>query len=164
MPLPSLKAHRAADANAREYQKRVMLGESPDAAAAAVGGPAHMLATHEGAQALARATADDKALLEGTEDKSVARLALDTREGRAAWLEGVVHGEVKCEGAFGMVKEFPPTLKLKALQLRGQMDGDYVQRFDVNMNQNTVIVFEIPDNGRVPREIVEALPAQASEP
>lgn len=158
MPLPSLKAHQAADANAREYQKRVMLGEPPEQAAHTVGGPVDALARNEAGQALARAVESELDLLQA--NPKAGKLALHTREGRAAWLEGIMSGDILFEGAFGTMKEFPPAAKLAASRLRGLMGGDFVTKHEVKVAHDSVIVFAIPDNGRVPDELVVEAPTE----
>lgn len=155
MPLPQLHAYKAADANAREYAKRVLLGERPEAAAAAVGAPsAAVLERNEVGQALVRAIEPDELQLLRDTPKELARPALETRENRASWLAGVMTGAIKFEGAFGNMKEFPPAAKLAASRLLGLMHGDFVTRHEVKVEQDSVIVFAIPDNGRVPTHLI----------
>lgn len=163
MPLPTLgaRAYKAEDANAREYRKRVLLGELPEAAAAAVGGPVSSLERNESGQTLMRAfEPSELELLRTSEPKMLARKALETREGRAEWLAGVMVGCVKFEGAFGNMKEFPPAAKIAAERLLGLMHGDYVTRHEVKVEQDSVIVFAIPDNGRVPLQLVVDMPTE----
>lgn len=157
MPLPTLgaRAYKAEDANAREYRKRVLLGELPESAAAAVGGPVSALERNESGQLLARAIEPSELDLLRGAPKEQARHALETREGRLAWLEGVIHGDVKAEGAFGNRKEFPPAVRTAAHKLLMQAHGDLVHRVQVDVTENVVHVFRIPDNGRVPESIVE---------
>lgn len=165
MPLPSLTAHHAAAANAVEYRKRVLLGEPPEAAAHAVGGPLDKLEQHPAGQALARAIEpDEQQLLRDTAavEPELARGALESREGRTAWLSGVALGTIKHEGAFGNLKQFPPAARLMALRLLGLMHGDYTMKSEVKVTHDAVITFHIPDNGRVPEEFIEMLPEESS--
>lgn len=153
MPLPILRAHHAANAAAREYTKRVVLGADPEQAAAEVGGPRVELERNAAGAALARAIDPEEAeLLRATNQVApeLARAALDSREGRAAWLRGVVSGAIKFEGAFGAMKTFPPAVRVAAARLLGQMTGDYVIRHEVKVEEHAVIVFQLPDNGRLP--------------
>lgn len=159
MPLPTLgaRAYKAEDANAREYRKRVLLGELPEAAAAAVGGPVSSLERNEAGQTLMRAIEPSELeLLRGT-PKELARPALENREGRLKWLEGVIHGTITAEGAFGNRKEFPPAVRTQAMKLLGQMHGDYTIKHEHKIEQSQVIVFRIPDNDRVPENIIDVV-------
>jgi len=164
MPLPPLKAHHAADANARDWQKRVLLGEDPEKAAHDVGGPVQVLERNDAGQALARAVEPEERLLlldTVKTDPYVARRALESREGRAAWLAGVATGAIKFEGAFGTTKAFPPAVRVQAAKLLMQMHGDLINRHEIKVEQDSVFVFAIPDNGRVPeRLIVDAPPTE----
>lgn len=166
MPLPPLgaRAYKAEDANAREYRKRVLLGELPEAAAAAVGGPVSSLERNEAGQTLMRAfEPSELELLRGT-PKEMARPALENREGRLKWLEGVIHGTITAEGAFGNRKEFPPAVRTAAHKLLMQAHGDLVHRVDVQVSQSAVYVFAIPDNGRVPAQlVVDAAPTDSED-
>lgn len=163
MPLPILRAHHAANAAAREYTKRVVLGTDPEQAAAEVGGPRVELERNEAGAALARAIdPEEAALLRATHQiaPELARAALDSREGRAAWLQGVVSGSIKFEGAFGAQKMFPPAVRVAAARLLGQMTGDYVIQHEVKVEHQAVVVFQIPDNGRLPAEQVVECPQE----
>ena len=167
MPLPTLKAYRAGDANAREVAKRKLLGDEPEKAAHDVGVPVEAVRDNPSAVALTKALEPEEAeLLKMTAeqaDYARARAALDSREGRAAWLQGVMTGELKVTGAFGQKKEFPPAARLTAAHLLGKMYGDHVIRHEVKVEQQSVIVFAIPDNDRMPTEhIVDALPDDTS--
>jgi hypothetical protein len=160
MPLPSLKTYKAAAANALEHRKRVLLGESPEAAAHAVSAPVQVLETHPASQALAETIGarESKLLAQAGE-----RAALESREGRQAWLSGVILGHVKYEGSFGIQKDFPPAAKIACARLLGLMHGDFTTKHEVSVSTDAVLVFAIPDNGRVPRElIVDALPDEES--
>lgn len=161
MPLPSLKQYRVADANAREFQKRVLLGAEPAQAAHEVGGVASQLAANPAAQQLAKAVEPTELALMQDSPRPWARGALESREGRREWLEGVALGLVKFEGAFGNMKQFPPAARIAAAALLGKMQGDFVHKVDVTVNEQRVFVFKIPDNGRVPQKLV--VDAQAEE-
>lgn len=153
MPLPILRAHHAANAAAREYTKRVVLGTDPEQAAAEVGGPRVELERNEAGAALARAIDPEEAeLLRATNQVApeIARAALDSREGRAAWLAGVVSGAIKFEGAFGAQKMFPPAVRVAAARLLGDMHGDRTIKHEVKVEHQAVVVFKIPDNQRLP--------------
>ena len=164
MSLPSLKAHRVEAALALEHRKRVLAGEDPAQAAEAVGVPpsaAPALRDNPAAERFENALAPaERAALTQT-DFAQARAALESREGRAAWLAGVMTGELKTEGAFGHRKEFPPAVRLAAARLLGAMHGDFISKVQVQVEEKSVIVFEIPDNGRLPRDVIDVLPADA---
>ena len=159
MPLPRLirRAAGAADANAREYAKRTLVGEPPEQAAAAVGAPLEVLATHPAAKALERAIDPREAELLRDSELAAARRALESREGRVAWLTGIMTGAVKFEGAFGNLKEFPPAAKIAAGRLLMQMHGDLAIKHQIELTEKAVVVFHIPDNGRLPADVVDAV-------
>lgn len=160
MPLPELKQYRVAEANAREYRKRVLLGDAPEQAAHAVGATVEKLEREPRAQeyaaGLARAIepAELELLRETPRDR--ARPALESREGRIKWLEGVIHGDIKVEGAFGTMKQFPPSVIVSAFKLLQDAYGDRTINHQVTTTEQRVFVFKIPDNGRVPEQIVDA--------
>lgn len=163
MPLPSLRTpHGAQAANALEYAKRAILTAAPERAAAEVGVPLETVQSHPVVQRLEGAMSPaEQAMLAETyqTDPATARAALESREGRAAWLAGVMLGHVKFEGAFGSRKAFPPAVRIQASRLLGLMHGDFVQRHQVEVTERAVYVFSVPDNGRLPAEhVVEAPP------
>ncbi len=162
MPLPSLKRFRAADANAVEFTKRVLLGVDPAQAAHDVGGEPAQLRDNPRAAALERAVSvDEKALLRATAetDYDAAKRALDSRDGRADWLKSVMVGELKIEGAFGRMRPMSDGVRATAARLLMQLHGDLVTKVDVKVTEERVFVFAIPDNGRLPAGVVvDALP------
>lgn len=168
MPLPkiTLVAHRAPDELAREAAKQTLLGAEPEQAAAAVGAPVELVRDNPAAQALVAAVEpDEKQLLQATaaDDYATARRALESREGRAAWLAGVMTGELKIVGAFGNKKEFPPAARIAAASLLGKMYADFTTKHEVTVTEEKVFVFAIPDNGRLPDDnVVDALPEDIS--
>lgn len=82
--------------------------------------------------------------------------ALETREGRIAWLIEMVEGRVTeprvvsvGDGMSEVEETTPPAAaRLAALKTLGSMYGDYVQRVQLDVREHTVFV--IPDNGRGP--------------
>ena len=160
MPLPTLKRYRVETELAREYQKRKLLGESPERAAAAVGGSVAKLEQDEAGQALARAVEPEELELLRNSPIEHAAPALNSREAREKWLLGVRDGTIRFEGAFGNMKQFPPAARIAAAALLGKMGGDYVQKHEVTVTEERVFVFQIPDNGRVPEQLVVDAPPQ----
>ena len=161
MPLPSLAPYRrekVAAANALEYQKRVLLTGDPEAAAAAVGAPVEALASNEAAQRLAQAVPRvEQELLQSTAlvAPALARHALDSREGRIAWLQGVIDGSMKTEGPFGQPRSYSAGDKLRAFMLLQKTCGDYVERHEITHTEEQIItVFQLPTNTRVPDEVI----------
>jgi hypothetical protein len=82
--------------------------------------------------------------------------ALESREGRIAWLIEMIEGRVKeprtvsvGDGMSEVEDTTPPAAaRLAALKTLGSMYGDYVQRVQLDVREHTVFV--IPDNGGGP--------------
>lgn len=153
MPLPALRRPHSTDALAVEVQKRVLCGEPLERAAADAGIPADVVRDNPAAMRLIDITTPgERGALALT--GRTARPALETREGRMAWLIGVVHGDIKTEGVFGQKREFPPNVRATCAKLLGLMGGDYLTRTEVSVTSTAVVQFRIPDNGRAP-DIIE---------
>lgn len=163
MPLPDLKPwkHEHVDrANAREFAKRTVLTGDPVVAAEQIGGPLQLLAVEPEAQRLLRVIdAKEREALAATnvDNPAFTSAALESREGRKAWLQAVISGELKMEGAFGSKRAYPPAVQTTCMKLLLQMNAELLQKHEITVTNETVLVFAIPDNGRLPdsEDIVE---------
>lgn len=161
MPLPRLRTYDVDDANAREFAKRAILTGDEAAAAHAIGGPVEELKDNPAAIRLSAALKpEEKALLKDTHDAApeLARAALESREGRLRWLTGVMAGTLLTQGAFGMQRQFSEASKLSAARLLLQAHGDLIVKHQVEVTEQHVFVFAIPDNGRLPEDVIDMPP------
>jgi hypothetical protein len=145
MPLPKLS----------DYARLALLTDPETAAEITQVDP--LLAAAE-VQALARATeVAERQLLRDSYAvaPAVTIEALNSRDGRRTWLQQVMLGELQIEGSFGRKQAFPPAARLTAAKLLGAMHGDFVHREEITINHEAVVVFRIPDNGRLPETAID---------
>lgn len=123
---------------------------------------------HPDVQDVLSAVSRKEVLVEAAKTKAVAAVVheLDSRDGKRAWLKRVCDGEMTITKiAFGEEVECSPDLKdrLAAFKLLATMDGDLVERKEINVNNATRIVAVWYDNGGGPlppnAEVVAELPA-----
>lgn len=155
MPLPRLKTFHVDDANAREAAKQALLGVPVTAA------PISVTEDNHSAIQLRKSISDSEKELLRVSELEPARKALESRQGRIEWLSGVVVGAIKTQGAFGMSREFGESSKLAAMKLLADMNGDRTVKHTVDVAVQHVFV--IPDNGRLPADMIDVMPELEAE-
>jgi antitoxin (DNA-binding transcriptional repressor) of toxin-antitoxin stability system len=110
---------------------------------------------------------DVQAMIEAIRTTKTAT-TIATREERQAWWSKIMRGEpitMTVEGK-KVTRPAPLSVQMKASELLGKSEGDFVKRVEVNHGGKVTIVrARIPDNGRsktTPADAADALNAQPS--
>lgn len=91
---------------------------------------------------------------------------LDTRDGKRAWLKRVIKGELGTEKATergDVVQHVDMKDQLAAFKMLATMDGEFIDRKEINVTNTARVIAIMYDNGRGPlppgAEVVAELPA-----